>query len=857
MKWTNNLRRWATDTVLRYIPESRIRIESELRREKKGKAKLPSEEIKRSSEVFTPKTVKNWKDAIALATDPENPSFSDLADLYRNLLLDGHTYSVIESRLMRVMRSRFLIVNEKGEANPELKPLLERPWFEQFIRQALLSKFTGIKVLEIFHTDENLELYKTIAIPMEHTLPKKGLILKEPGDETGWNYKEGILAPYYLQVGDDTELGLLADLAPLVLAKKLSSGSWLDFIEKFGIPFRSINTDNMTAQRQEELLTMLINSISNHVAVLQGSETINVTDTPRTDPHKVFMEFLSYLNSEISKRVLGQDGTTDNKDASGTYGSLKVLQEVANDRHESDKLFIQYVVNKELFPRLVSLSSFYKNLNGHRFDWDESEDMDRGTFIDKVVQLTNAGFVLDPVQVAEKTGLPIVGTASAPLPEPQEGGKKKSLKATVEAIYSHYAKPHNCGSHEPGLPALRALDISQLTRLIDDIARQLHEGSLKPADLNENIIRYNYDAISESAGKGFGAAWGKPTEKNITTVTKLQESIYRFSGAKTYQQLQQMNELLVDEKGKIRNLQDFKNRALEVHETYNRTYLEVERQNALLSAQGARQWADIQENKDLFPNLRYRTVGDDRVREAHDKLNGIVKPVDDPFWDSYYPPNGWRCRCSVKPTNEAVTDHKPGIEPDKGFAHNVGKTGNLFSADHPYNSIPKADVKDYRQAFELFKVNGPVTKLKGVSVSIFADKSDLKSNLANALLIRKTFKNQVAINPHIEVKGWKNPELTIDGVKADLKSIENEGGIRWGLRSSKEQGAKITVFNLDRMGETGLEFIERELCRNITNDRGRSVAGVYFIRNNQVVYLTRETILKRDFSELKKIRERI
>jgi len=47
------------------------------------------------------------------------------------------------------------------------------------------------------------------------------------------------------------------------------------------------------------------------------------------------------------------------------------------------------------------------------------------------------------------------------------------------------------------------------------------------------------------------------------------------------------------------------------------------------------------------PYLRYITQRDERVRESHAAWDGLVLPVDDPFWESHYPPNGWRCRCRV------------------------------------------------------------------------------------------------------------------------------------------------------------------------------------------------------------------
>lgn len=418
------------DKLLTYVPDGKVRTEAAIRSEKKG-TKIPSKEIKRSSALFSPKSIKDWNNAVALATDCENPDFSFLADLYKSLRLDSHVVSVIENRVYRVLRSKYVFVNDNGDEVPEAKALFERPWFEEFTKQTLWSLFTGVKVIEIFDIDETLELQKTTAIPMAHINPNKGLILKEPGDEKGWDYRNGVLADYYLQIGENTDLGILADVAPLILAKKQAMGAWLDYIEKFGIPPRFVTTDNMTEDRSTELLQMMLAMINNHVAVLKGGEKIEIGDVPNTDAHKVFDEMIKRLNSEISKRILGQDGTSDNKDASGTYGSIKVLQDVANDRHESDKLFLQFIVNKHLIPRLLKLSSFYTPLTNLQFDWDDTEQMDKGDLIDKAVALSNAGFVIDAQILADKTGMPITGFQNPTNNNlPEETPKKKKLNPT-------------------------------------------------------------------------------------------------------------------------------------------------------------------------------------------------------------------------------------------------------------------------------------------------------------------------------------------------------------------------------------------------------------------------------------------
>lgn len=187
------------------------------------------------------------------------------------------------------------------------------------------------------------------------------------------------------------------------------------------------------------------------------------------------------------------------------------------------------------------------------------------------------------------------------------------------------------------------------------------------------------------------------------TVAKLRENLYFFSGAKTYQQLEQMNSFLVDEKGKMRSYSEFKRKVDVVHKNYNKNYLEAEYQTSRRSAQAVRQWKDIEENADLFPNLKYMTIADDKVRQDHEKLHGIIKPVNDPFWDTHYPPNGFRCRCYVKPTTDAADTKKVTTQPDKGFAQNVGKTNQVFDKNHPYFSYPKEAKKNIEKSLANFK----------------------------------------------------------------------------------------------------------------------------------------------------------
>lgn len=113
-------------------------------------------------------------------------------------------------------------------------------------------------------------------------------------------------------------------------------------------------------------------------------------------------------------------------------------------------------------------------------------------------------------------------------------------------------------------------------------------------------------------------------------------------------------------------------------------------------------WDRVERSKKTHPFVRYITKGDERVRASHRQWNGVTLPVDDPFWTTHWPANGWRCRCRVMsmtrreydagktPTGEALKKEAPAVELreyvnprtgeiskvpvgiDPGFAYNPG-----------------------------------------------------------------------------------------------------------------------------------------------------------------------------------------
>lgn len=69
----------------------------------------------------------------------------------------------------------------------------------------------------------------------------------------------------------------------------------------------------------------------------------------------------------------------------------------------------------------------------------------------------------------------------------------------------------------------------------------------------------------------------------------------------------------------------------------------------LRTAQAEGQWQRIQAQKAAFPLLQYDGANSEHPRLQHRAWDGMVLPVDDPFWQAHLPVKEWGCKCRVIP----------------------------------------------------------------------------------------------------------------------------------------------------------------------------------------------------------------
>lgn len=176
---------------------------------------------------------------------------------------------------------------------------------------------------------------------------------------------------------------------------------------------------------------------------------------------------------------------------------------------------------------------------------------------------------------------------------------------------------------------------------------------------------------------------------------RLTRSNYIFSGIKTFHELNEAFPSMLDENGNKKPFERFLNDVRKINDTYNANYLHAEYNFVQASATMAAKWEQFSEDGDRY-YLQYRTAKDDKVRPEHAALDGVTLPMSDSFWETYYPPNGWNCRCTVVqvrkqkyPATEHAEAMSRGEEAMNGeryniFRFNSGKQGKTMPDYNPY-----------------------------------------------------------------------------------------------------------------------------------------------------------------------------
>lgn len=249
----------------------------------------------------------------------------------------------------------------------------------------------------------------------------------------------------------------------------------------------------------------------------------------------------------------------------------------------------------------------------------------------------------------------------------------------------------------------------QIARLLAAIYR----GSTTEYNLPVALYYAIADYLKKGLYEGFGGSLSSFTvgSTDFELLSELRENVYMFSGAKTYQQIKTMSELLA-EGDSVLSFKDYRRNAREIFDLYNETWGLTEYNTTIGQAQCAVKWNDIQRYKDVLPLLKYSAVGHENTCPICGALDGLVRPVDDIIWRTKSPLNHFGCMClllQLSKNEELITgdeytsklDKEVGSKMQPLFKMNPGIDRVIFSDKHPYFEVAPKDRAYAKKNFDL------------------------------------------------------------------------------------------------------------------------------------------------------------
>lgn len=660
--------------------------------------------VKRQRSLYR-KDIEKWRTAHQLAIDPYMPRRLELYETYDDVILDNHLSSVIESRYLKVENKPFRFVDSNGDVDETLTNLVRKKWAIKLNRLALEKRFYGHSLILLKPSDRPTELFSDVElIKRENVVPEKQSVI--PDANSFFNFIPYTNPPesnWYIEVGDKNDLGLLLKAAPIVIFKKNSFGHWGKFQEIFSVPPRIAKTASRDTKVQNEILKWLEEMGSAGYGLFpEGTEFELMEQKNSSNGADIFDKAIQRANSELSKLVLLQTGSTDEQ---AYVGSAESHERKENEVTEADLSMLEYLWNDTIIPVLRNHGVVIPE--DRRWEFDRSESIEFKKHWEIVDGMLKQGYKIPDEWISKNFYVPIEGRdipgsgggAGENFKQARGTEAARQSKALSAGMHFNINTLYNSGHQQP-------VNAFSFNFAISNLIQKLFEGELKSGDIDADLHRAQYNKLIAGLEEGYGINIGNVDydTPDGELIKKLQDNVWVFSGFKNYQQLREMSNLLIDDKGKLRSYSEFENLVTSVHDQYNKLYLAAEYDHAVAGSQMAARWMEYSNNADVFPLLRYNTAGDGRVRPSHAQMNNTLLPVNHAFWNSNYPPNGWRCRCDVtQERNGRITPDQLINYPelDDMFKNNVGKSGVLYPKKHPYYKVMKKDEQKAKDNFGL------------------------------------------------------------------------------------------------------------------------------------------------------------
>ncbi len=576
------------------------------------------------------KDIDKWRKALTLINAPENPRFNLYYDLVEDLLTDGHLQSQIQMRKMSVLNTDFHIINRKTKkTNEELTFIFQQQWFYKFLDQATNKTLFGTTLIE-FH-EFNQEQIEHRLIPRRNVVSTQQRIFPDLQKPGFIDYTDEIFKAWLIQLGEDGELGIINNIIPNLIWIKNVTQAWAEFCEKFGMPLITATTNSTDATTINNVHEMLLELGEASVGTFPQGTDITFQEASRTDAYNTYLQFIRTNQDIISKQLVGSTMLSDQ----GTNRSQTEVHERSLDNKIAlaDKRDIQFAINDQLFP-LLRLQG-YKISEDDVFEFKKIKEEVKTKELWKITEgLLSKGYEIQVDWLASTFNIPIEG-------------KKKSQtitsKTTKEPKSITLKHPQDCCPQE--ITALGKGITRKLKELTSSLIKALHKGNDTSGIVGKMISAEGLELFNGL--RSSVTPTSSYTSPDLLMLQLMEYNIFEFAASKTEARLASITKLLIDkEKQKLRGFDEFKKLAEDEVKQLNTNYLLTEYNHSVAVGQNSASFVRFMTEKDTVTHLvQYQTAGDNKVRNAHQVLDGKVFDLNDPEAMDLLPPNGYGCRC--------------------------------------------------------------------------------------------------------------------------------------------------------------------------------------------------------------------
>lgn len=611
-------------------------------------------------------TIQTWFNAVKLAESTLVPDRRPLYKTYLDVTIDGYLDSLMDKRIRGVKNLPFEWL---GLDNDKVKENLQGPWFLDLLTLIQQRIFWGPTLAE-FTLGADGMIDTTTLIPRQNVKPEKGVIMKDGYSDHGdsaIHYREGIYQNFILEIGKPKELGKLANVAAYVLMKRQNLADLSRYNEMFGMDLRvyEYEPSKPTARAEAERSAKEYGSAA-YIVIPKGFADVKFIQSNKQSSSSAYQTLHEILKNEITISILGQSLTTGGE-GGGSFELGKVHMAVQNEIALEDRLVAEYIINYQLKKNILIPHGY--PLEGIKGTFKVPDTLPKEIKANMWIALAKAGLPIAKEDFYKEFGVPmpndrevieVPASAGSPPPaDPQPAnpdddnnnpkpaggaGAKKLSSGSAHLVQLRAA--YNNAPRSRGAVTLNYK--SELDAIINDIIERIRNGSLKAGDVDPALYDLVAARLYKAVEQGFKSTIEGGTDLEVASLKALRENVYRFSGFKTYHFVLEANSLLSDSSGNLKPFDAFKRDILALSKEYNIDHLRTEYNHAVATSRMAKKWHQFKKDQVSLHLLQFETVGDDRTRAAHKVYDGVIKPVDDPFWDKWMPPLDYNCRCTVR-----------------------------------------------------------------------------------------------------------------------------------------------------------------------------------------------------------------